>query len=521
MRGTSPAGAGSNLDGRHLWTLAEQRADATPEREMLVDDDGRRMTFGEYRDVCTSVAAGLAARGIGTGTRVSWQLPTWLESVVLVGALSRLGAVQNPMLPLYRARELEFIVGQLSPELLVVPSSWHGFDYLACARSVARDNNEVEVMVCDRGAPLPDTDPATVAPFVEPPADTVRWVFYTSGTTADPKGARHTDASLIAAALGPVRALDMNADDRSAVVFPLTHVGGVLSVVQSLITGSAMILIETFDPATTIPILAKEDASLIGAGTPFFLAYLHAQRAHPETPLFPRARAFPAGGMPKPPEIHFEVKRELGGAGVISGYGMTESPVLTMNTLDDADDKLAHTEGRPTAGVELRVVKLDGMPARSGEEGELRVKGPMLFHGYVDSDLDRDAFDDQGYLRTGDLGYRDADGYVVITGRLKDVIVRKGENISALEVEGLLYEHPSVADVAVIGLPDEASGERCCAVVVPAVVDSPPDLVQLTDFLRGRGLMTQKLPEQLELVAALPRNATGKVLKHELRARFS
>jgi len=156
----------------------------------------------------------------------------------------------------------------------------------------------------------------------------------------------------------------------------------------------------------------------------------------------------------------------------------------------------------------------------AGEEGEFRVKGPQLCVGYLDPSLDEEAFDEEGFFRTGDLGYLDAEGYLVVTGRLKDVIIRKGENISAKEIEDLLYDHPGVRDVAVVGLPDPETGERACAVVVPAEGSKPPALEELTAWLRERGLMTQKLPERLELVDALPRNPTGKVLKHELRQRF-
>jgi len=225
--------------------------------------------------------------------------------------------------------------------------------------------------------------------------------------------------------------------------------------------------------------------------------------------------------MPKPPELHYEVKRELGGAGIVSGYGMTECPVFTMNRIGDPDDKLAETEGRPVTGGEVRIVRLDGALAGPGEEGELHVKGPQRFLGYLDASLDAEAFDDDGFFRSGDLGYQDADGYVVITGRVKDIIIRKGENISAQEVENLLYAHPKVADVAVIGLPDPASGERVCAIVVPVDPTQPLTFDEMVEHLHAEGLMQQKIPEQLELAGDLPRNPTGKVLKHELRASFS
>ena len=185
----------------------------------------------------------------------------------------------------------------------------------------------------------------------------------------------------------------------------------------------------------------------------------------------------------------------------------------------DPDAKLAASEGRATRDTEIRVVRPDGTLAAPGEEGEIRVRGPHLCRGYVDASLDAEAFDAAGFLRTGDLGRLDADGYLVVTGRLKDVIIRKGENISAKEIEDHLAAHPKVRDVAVIGLPDAERGERACAVVVPAVPADPPTLAEIASFLRARGLAAQKLPEQLELVRELPRNASGKVLKRELRGR--
>jgi non-ribosomal peptide synthetase component E (peptide arylation enzyme) len=219
----------------------------------------------------------------------------------------------------------------------------------------------------------------------------------------------------------------------------------------------------------------------------------------------------------------------MGGAGIVSGYGMTEAPIVTMGRCDDPDEKLAHTEGRAVSPeVDLRVVRTDGTRAAVAEEGELRVRAPQLFSGYVDASLDAAAFDRDGYFRTGDLGSLDDEGYVRVTGRLKDVIIRMGENIPAKEVEDLLATHPRIADVAVIGLPDARTGERCCAVVASRTPerastgnDDPLTLEEIRRFLRDQQLMTQKIPEQLELVDVIPRNATGKILKQELRARYS
>ncbi len=512
-----------------LWDLIEQRAAASPDAPFGIDENDRSLTFAEYRDACNRAAAGLAELGVGEGTNVSWQLPTWLESMVLVGALARLGAVQNPMLPIYREREVGFITNQTGANLLIVPSVWRGFDYEAMARSIAAGTLGLEVLVCDKS--LPEGDPSTLGPPAagadEPFKPGVatdgpwRWVFYTSGTTADPKGARHTDKTVGASAYTMDLVLEMNAEDRNAMVFPFTHIGGIGWLFASLMGGYVHVLVESFVPDTTIPVLRRNRVTIAGAGTAFHLAYLAAQRNEPDAPIFPDARAFVGGGAAKPPALHFEVKGELGGVGIVSGYGLTEVPILAMASIHDPDQKLADTEGRPGPGVEVKIVKLDGTPAGPGEEGEIRAKGPNLMLGYVDASLDAEAFDEEGFFRSGDLGNLDEDGFIAITGRLKDVIIRKGENISAKEVEDLLFTNPQVADAAVIGLPDERSGERACALVVPADPQNPPTLAELFEFLKGEGLMVQKIPEQLEILDVLPRNPTGKVLKHELRKQYA
>jgi acyl-CoA synthetase (AMP-forming)/AMP-acid ligase II len=518
-------------DWHGLWELVEQRAAATPDAPMARDEHGRRLTFAAYRDAAERVAAGLADRGVGEGTPVSWQLPTWISSMVLVGALARLGAVQNPMLPIYREREIGFIARQTGARLLVVPGVWRGVDYPALAAAAVADlgADAPEILVADPD--LPEADAATLSPPAPGagtpfrPGERVeapwRWVFYTSGTTADPKGAKHTDMTVGASAYGMAVALELRPDDRNALVFPFTHIGGIGWLFAGLMAGLEQVLVEAFVPDVAIPVLAEADVTIAGAGTYFHLAYLEAQRARPGRRLFPSARAFVGGGAAKPPQLHEQVKSELGGAGVVSGYGLTECPIVTMATPSDPDEQLARTEGRATPGVAIRVVGLDGRERGPGEEGELRVRGPQCFLGYLDPALDAEAFDADGWFRTGDLGVVDAAGYVAVTGRVKDIIIRKGENISAKEVEDLLFGHPKVADAAVIGLPDPASGERACAVVVPADPADPPTLDELFAYLRDQGLMVQKIPEQLELVEALPRNPAGKVLKHELRARYA
>ena len=506
------------LEASGLWELVENRAAETPDGVFAVDDAGRRLHFAGYRDAALRCAAGLQTLGVAEGTRVSWQLPTTIDAMILCGALARLGAVQNPILPIYREREVGFAVQQLGSRLLAVPGVFRGFDHGAMARDLAAAQLDLDVVCVEEG--LPDGAPESLPPLPAPDPDALRWVLYTSGTTADPKGAKHTDRTLLAAARGFTRRLLLREDDRIALVFPLTHVGGVAWLMNGLLVGCRQLVVPVFDPGETIPFLAEQGVTQATAGTVFHQAYLAAQRERPEVPLFPAVRCFPGGGAPKPPQLHYDIRKEMG-APIASGYGLTECPVLVMNGPDGSDDKLAHTEGRPCPPeVVVRIVGLDEIERGSGEEGEIRVKAPQQCLGYLDASLDAEAFDAEGFFRTGDLGVLDAEGFLTITGRLKDVIIRKGENISAKELEDILYSHPRIEDVAVIGLPDAEAGERACAVVVPSPESDPIALSEISAFLKGRGLMVQKLPERLELVDELPRNPTGKVLKHELRKRF-
>jgi len=457
---------------------------------------------------------------------VSWQLPTWLESLVLVGALSKLGAVQNPILPICRAREVGFMVRQTGAQFLIVPGEWKGFDYVDMAKDlvasldgkpeilqVARGRESVWAIDGARGPTIAQTDLLRRRPDV-------LWIFYTSGTTADPKGAMHTDATVAAAARGVNDAFETTAADRFAMVFPFTHVGGIQSLFGFLDVGSGSIWTEAFEPHATVDLLRKHGVTIAAAGTAFWLAYLAVQREQPDTPIFPNLRLCGGGGSPKPPTLDAEVREEMGGIGVVNGYGLTECPSHCLNTVRDSAAKRAVTEGRPTPGTEMRITAPDGAVLPAEIEGEIRVRARQLCLGYVDSSLDADAFDADGFFRTGDLGWLDADGYLVISGRLKDIIIRKGENISAKEVEDLLYEHPSVADVAVIGLPDPERGERACAVVVLRDGADTFDLDVIGAHCRAAGLSVQKIPEQLELVDALPRNASGKVLKYQLQETY-
>ncbi|OBH92587.1 class I adenylate-forming enzyme family protein [Mycobacterium sp. E2733] len=506
------------------WTLIADAAQAASTRPLLADARGRSLTTREFHDAACVTAAAFTERGIHAGTVVSWQLPTTLETMVVMAALARLGAVQNPIIPILREHEVGFITEQLSSEFLVVPEIWRGFDHGALARSLAATRG-FEVITVDLTTP-PDDDklrlPRAATDALTPPPSSARdprWVYYSSGTTAAPKGIRHTDASVIAGATGLVDAIGITSSDVDPIAFPVAHIGGAVMLAAALRTGMRLALFEVFDPATTPFSIAEHNPTFLGTATPFFVGFLQAQRAHGDQPLFPFLRGCLAGGAPITAELGRQIREAFGLPGIANAWGLTEFPVAASPSLSDTAQSLDHTVGKPTAGVSVRVVGADEAELPVGQEGELRLKGPQCFLGYADAALDAEAFDQHGWLRTGDLGLVDEDGNVRVTGRIKDAIIRNAENVSALEVENVLATHPAIADVAVIGIPDPRTGELVCAVVVPASTEDL-SLESLVQHCHSRGLSRYKHPERLVVVDALPRNQFGKVIKKELRAAF-
>ena len=492
-----------------VWDLIAAAAQRHPRRVLFADHHGRTLTAAGLRDAAERVAAGL---GVTAGQVVSWQLPTVLESVVVLAALARVGAVQNPIIPILREREVGSIVSQIGTSLFIAPETWRGFDYSAMARGLAAGGGMDVFPVGLEGPPgrelrLPTGEPAALPP---PPAagHDVRWVYFSSGTTAAPKGVRHTDASVIASSFGLTEHLGVGDGDVYPIAWPITHIGGITMIAAVLRAGGRLVLFDTFDPATTGEAMAAVRPTLLGTGVPYFRAYLGAQRRHADEPLYPALRALIAGGAPTPPEIIRELVKVFDVAGVVNSWGLTEFPIATCPSPADPPGQLVSTVGRASPGVLARVVS-----------GELRLKGPQCFTGYVDTALDAAAFDAEGWFRTGDLGDIDGDGFVTITGRLKEIIIRNAENISALEVEDVLLRHPQVADVAVIGLPDARTGERVCAVVV-AAPGAALTLETIAAHCAAQGIARQKTPEHLELVDAIARNPMGKVVKADLRAQI-
>jgi acyl-CoA synthetase (AMP-forming)/AMP-acid ligase II len=500
-----------------MWDLVVARAEATPDAIVVVDDGGDRATAAEYRTRSETLAASLAARGVHGGDCVSWILPSTVDAAVLIGALARIGAVQNPLVPIYGAKEIRFITAQAGTRLLITPGVFRGIDFTTIAREVASD---VGFDVVEAGELF---EPGGVASAALPPApddpDHVRWLFYTSGSTAEPKGVKHSDRSFIAAGLA-LEPAGLRPGARWAGAVPITHIGVPSLFAAALAIGVSIHLVAVFDPVGTCEQFREWEIDMIAGVGSLVTALLEYQGARVER-QFPALRVLMTGGGPRLPGALERVRGTLGCA-LAPSYGMTECPIATASSPDDPDQALAEGEGRPTSGVEVRIVADDGRvvgPSAEGGpgvEGEVRVKGPQLFAGYVDPALDGAAFDADGFFRSGDLGYIAAGGYLVITGRIKEVIVRNGENLSIREIEDILLQHPAVADAAAVGVTDDRTGERVCAAVVVRA-GGAVDLDGIRTFCLEHRLMSQKLPEQLVTVDRIPRNAMGKVIRPELR----
>jgi cyclohexanecarboxylate-CoA ligase len=519
-------------EARGEWPLTgpsaalAERAATDPARVLYVVGD-ERLTAVDVLERSDRLASGLAGLGIAPGDVVSWQLPNWIEGVYLTFALERLGAISNPILPIFREREVAFIARQAQSRMLVVPGVYRGFDHRELARAVQADTPGVERVLVARADPLPGQgrleDALAAAPRVLPPSPfgphDVAWLFYTSGTTSEPKGVMHTASTLGSfIRMQGVFANPDHGEHVSILTFPLTHLGGIASFAMgAVVQGSRAVFLEPFDPAAALDLIEREGVTTAGGPTPILQAILGCPSFHPD-----RVRSVQVSGIGAtdvPPELIRAVAQGFG-AFAYRSYGMTECPMATAGRRGDPEDRLVRTDGRATPGVVVRIVDDSGRPVPPDVEGELELFGPQLCVGYLDTAQSREAFTPDGFIRTGDLGVMDEDGFVRITGRKKDIIIRKGENLSAKAIEDELYDHPKVADVAVIGVPDRECGERVCACVVLAPNAEPLTLREVREFMLARGLMAQKVPEQLEIIEALPRNATGKVTKFELRRRF-
>ena len=505
--------------------LLRQREQGSPHTLFIVDSEAR-LTFRDFARRVDRLAAGLTRMGIAGGDVISWQLPSWWEAAALAVAIDQIGAISNPIIPIYREREVTFIAQQAQARMLVIPGLFRRFDYRDLATAVRRAASSLEHVVVVRGAAGDgmhawDSVMGADAPALPAtPADphSVATLFYTSGTTADPKGVMHTRSTLGAYARSNTIVAGAQPGAVGLLQFPLTHIGGIGSFVAApLVVGSRAVLLDPWDPEQALALIEQEQVTSAGGPPAILQGLLNAKGFTPERVRSVRVAG--SGAADIPPELIRTIRRRFAEHSYRS-YGLTECPMLTSGLRGDTEEQCALTDGRASPGCIVRIVDDRGHPVAANVEGEIEGFGPQMCVGYVNSDLNAAAFTEDGFIRTGDLGVMDADGYVRVTGRKKDIIIRKGENLSAKAIEDVLHEHPAIAEAAVIGVPDAASGERVCACVVMREHSASLTLDDLRVFMEAQQVMRQKIPEQIEIVPQLPRNATGKVLKYELRKRF-
>jgi acyl-CoA synthetase len=480
-------------------------------------------TVGDVYEDALAVAGGLRALGLGPGDVVAFQLPNWVEAAVTFYACAMLGVTLVPIVHFYGPKEVGFILRQSQARALIIVSSIGARDYLAELRTIRSGLDSLEhVIVVGAGADLDVADGIgfdqlrQAAPIDGPQPvdpDTAALIGYTSGTTADPKGVVHTHRT-IGCEVRQLTAHQAERDRANLTGAPVGHAIGMLAgLLCPLVSGRPLYLIDGWDPPTVLAAMVEEGIGAGSGSTYFFTSLLDAPGYGPEHVEL--MHYIGLGGSPIPNAVADRAD-ELG-ISLVRAYGCTEHPSVTGSQHSDPKEKRIHTDGQPLDWVEVRTVDEDGRDVGVGLPGEILTRGPDRFAGYTDLSLTEVAVDAEGWFRTGDVGVLDPEGYLTITDRVKDIIIRGGENVSAAEVEQLLAHMEGVAEVAVVAAPDEKFGEHGCAFFRMQAGTPAPDLDAVRAQLAAAGLARQKWPEELRSVDELPRTPSGKVQKFVLR----
>jgi acyl-CoA synthetase len=505
--------------------LAAGFADA-PDNIVSFRSDVRpwRGTFAEASDRARRVAGGLLAAGVKPGEPVAFQMPNWPEAGSLFWAIAFLGAVPVPIVHFYGQKEVEFILRQSGARVLVTADKFGHLDYLGNLAALRPGLPALEeVFVVGDDVPgdarsfdvLRDGDPIDAPLPTDPSAPAL--IAYTSGTTADPKGVVHSHRT-INFEIRQLSGLDANRGRPLLVGAPVGHgIGLLAALLMPPYRRDSLYLIDVWDPGRVLAAMLEDDVSS-GSGSTYFLTSL---LDHPDfgPEHAERMARIGLGGSPVPAAVGERAERL--GISTVRSFGSTEHPSITGSKHDMPREKRLTTDGKPMAGVEMQLRDEEGRPVDPGEPGEIWSRGPDCFIGYTDPALTRECFDAEGWFATGDVGVLDEEGYLTIVDRKKDIIIRGGENISALEIEEQILRIPGVAEVAVVAAPDERLGEHGCAFVrmQPGGGDAP-DLAAVRAQLERVGLAKQKWPEDVRPIDEFPRTASGKIQKFVLRQRL-
>ena len=477
------------------------------------------LSYRELDRLSDVLAARLAALGVGRGDVVSFQLPNWWQFSVLHLACLKVGAISNPLMIIFRERELRFMLKLAEAKVLVVPASFRNFDYARMAENIRGDLPALRHVFVVDGEGDAAFEKLLAEDVGAPPRshrlgpDDVMQLLYTSGTTGEPKGVMHTSNTMLSNLVPFTERLHLGAGDVIHMPSPMAHqLGFMYGLVMPVMLGATAVLQDVFDPKEMARQLAEENVTFTMGATPFLndlAEYVERNKASTAT-----LRVFVSAGAPIPRALVSKARKALGAA-IISAWGMSENGAVTTTRPEDREEKTMETDGCALAGMEVRVVDAHGNAASFGQEGQLQVRGCSNFVGYLKRpELDNTT--EEGWFDTGDLARMDDEGYIRIAGRSKDIIIRGGENIPVVEVENLLFKHPAVAAVAVVGYPDARLGERACAFVVLREGASL-SFEEMIAYLKAQQMAQQYIPERLEIVAELPRTPSGKVQKFKLR----
>jgi len=516
---------------RLLTDYLDEAVEAAPDRVAITGANsatGERttLTYAELARRVNRIALGLAALGVQPGEVVSFQLPNWWQYPALYLACVRIGAVANPLMPIFRQRELRYMLGFAESRVVIVPARFRDFDHAAMLAEIRPELPAVRHAFVVNGAGEDaferhfleraweeETDAAALFAARRPGPNDLTELLYTSGTSGEPKAVMHVSNTLLAMAREYIDWVRLGPGDTVLMASPLAHqTGFVYGMMIAVMLGTKLALLDVWSPPEAARLVQAEGATFTMASTPFLSDLANSEavtRAALKT-----LRTFVCAGAPIPSVIVQRATERLGFE-VLSCWGMTENGAVTVARPGDHPEKIFGTDGRAIGGMAVRVVDADGRPVPPGTAGRLQARGTFTFVGYLKKP-ELNAWDAEGWFETGDLARMDADGYVRITGRSKDVIIRGGENIPVVEIENLLYRHPQMQDVAVVAMPDARLGERACAFVVPRPGERPT-FADMTAFLAREGMAKHYWPERLELVEAMPRTPSGKIQKFKLR----
>jgi acyl-CoA synthetase (AMP-forming)/AMP-acid ligase II len=508
--------------------LTEQAA-ARPDKTLLFDST-QSYTYAELRDQGLRLAVGLRRLGVQPGDRVAVQIPNWAEFGLLTVALNRAGAIVVPIMPIYRGEEVGYVLAHSEATVAVTAEEFKGFRYLDMFQDLSASAPALQKIVAVRASGdvgdavrleslFAEGDEADLLAELGPDADPDDGflIIYTSGTTARPKGCFHTVNTLRATAYAMATSLEYGESDVQFGPSPISHATGVMtSFLMPLIAGASSHLMEAWEPVEGMRRIQEHGCTVSVTATAFLQMMM--AKYDPAVNDLSSMRIWVCAGSPIPGSVVEKARTMLSGGRVLSLYGRSENFLTTMCTTEDPLERSVTSDGSALQGTSVQIVDEQGQEVARGEEGDIAYKGPShMLQYYRNPEETATLYTPSGHSRSGDLGRMDEDGFVRVTGRLKDIVIRGGMNISARELEDLLGEHPAVGSVAVVGYPDDRLGEKVCAYVVPVDGAQAPSLEDLNAFLRERKLATQKLPERLELTTAFPMTATGKVQKHLLR----